>query len=200
MAEFSIPPVVIEYGGWWIDVDLKEDPATWAQRTAPQVLSRWGWRGARYKKQLTSVLEGAAEIARKAQDAIGVLLLYPELGNSIRALVRSVPFDLSGHDEDSAWTALLGALTPTEGDGLSARAPEITDISTPAGTCKRLRFEQQLGNENALGEQLAYMWVFPQYGAGVALTTMFRDLAEAGRWRPAIDDLAKSVTLDENAG
>jgi hypothetical protein len=29
---------------------------------------------------------------------------------------------------------------------------------------------------------------------------MFRDLAEAGRWRPALDDLAKCLTLDENAG
>lgn len=199
MAEFSVPPVVIEYGGWWIDVGLKEDPHNWARRTAPEVLARWGWRGARYKRQLTSMLEAAAGIARKTQDAIGVLLLYPELGKDFRAFVRSVPFDLSGLDEENAWKAMLGLLTPTEGDGLSARAPEITDISTPAGTCKRLRFEQPLREGNALGEQLAYMWVFPQYGAGVVLATMFNDLAEAGRWRPAVDELARSVTLDENA-
>jgi hypothetical protein len=134
MADFSIPPVVIDYGGWWIDVDLEEDPRTWAQRTAPQVLARWGWRGKPYKKRLTSQLDAAAQVSRKAQDAIGVLLLYPELGNDIRAFVRSVPVDLSGHDEDSAWKAMLGSLVPAEDSGILIGTHEVTDLDTPAET------------------------------------------------------------------
>ena len=200
MTDFSIPPLVIDYGGWWIDVNLDQDPHTWARHTAPKVLARWGKHGGRLEKQLTSLLDAAAQAAQKATDATGMFLLYPELGQDIRAFVRLVPVDLSGHDEDSSWTALLSWLTPADGDGLSAGPPEIIDIPTPAGACKRLRFQHPVGDGNEVGEQLAYMWAFPQYGSGAILTTMFGDLAEAGRWRPALDELAASATLDQSAG
>jgi hypothetical protein len=200
MTEFSIPPLVIDYGGWWIDVNLDEDPHTWAQQTAPKVLARWGKHGRRLEKQLTSLLDAAARASQKTRDATGVFLLYPELGKDIRAFVRLVPVDLSGHDEDSSWTALLASLTPVEGDGLSLDEPEIIDLPTPAGACKRLRFLQAGNDGNAVGEHLQYLWVFPQYGSGAVLATWFDDLAEAGRWRPALDELAASVTLDQSAG
>jgi len=50
--------------------------------------------------------------------------------------------------------------------------------------------------ERPVSEHLAYLWLFPDYGAGVILATAFSDLVQAGRWRPVLDDLATTgVTL-----
>jgi hypothetical protein len=198
MTEFSIPPLVIDYGGWWIDVNLREDPHIWAQHAAPEVLARWGKKAGHRRKELVKVLDAAAQAAREARDATAVLLLYPELGGEIRAFVRLVPVDLSGHDGDSAWKVMLDWLVPTQESGILIGSPEVTDLQTPAGACKRIRF-QKPRKDNEVGEHLTYAWVFPQCGAGAALATSFADLAEAERWRPALDDLAASASLDQSA-
>lgn len=200
MTEFSIPPLVIGYGSWWIDVDLREDPRTWAERTAPEILARWGEKGGRRRKHVAKVLAAAAQAARRGQDATAVFLLYPELDGEVRAFARLIPVDLSGHDEESAWKAMLESLVPVQGDATASGTEEITDIATPAGPCKRIRYQEPIAKDNpGIGEHLVYVWALAQYGAGVLLTTWFADLAEAGRWRSAIDELAASASLDETA-
>lgn len=53
---------------------------------------------------------------------------------------------------------------------------------------------------DAVGPALLIGWSeVGQYGSGVALATSFADLAEAGRWRSATDELAKSASLEECA-
>jgi hypothetical protein len=65
------------------------------------------------------------------------MLLYPALGEGIRAGALFFPVDMSGHDEASGWDALtswvLSAEQAAEAD------PEVTEIETPAGTCRRIR-------------------------------------------------------------
>jgi hypothetical protein len=34
MTEFALPPFVVPYGGWWIEVDMEGDLAPWARRSA----------------------------------------------------------------------------------------------------------------------------------------------------------------------
>jgi hypothetical protein len=74
-------------------------------------------------------------------------------------------------------------------------------METPAGTCRRIRFlEAQRDAGTPAVEHLLYLWMFPGYGAGMVMSTTFQSLAEAGQWRPAVDELATSARLDESAG
>jgi len=199
MTDFALPPFIVDYGGWWIDVDLHGDIQAWARHSAEDVLARWGVRNGRRATKLAAALAEAARSARKAQGANMALLLYPALGEGIRAGILFFPVDMSGHDEVSGWEAMLGNILPAATrDEVN---PEITGIETQAGSCRRIRFEQGLhGSGGPVIEQLAYLWVFPRYGAGVIMSTTFQSLAEAGRWRSAIDELAASARLDESAG
>lgn len=199
MTDFVLPPFVIDYGGWWIDVDLDGDLQAWAGQAARDVLARWGGHGRRRAAKLTAMLAEAGASARKAQGAILALLLYPVPGEGLRGGALLFPVDMSGHDEASGWQALLDDLLPP---ALREEVrPEITEIQTPAGTCRRVRFEQcPDGPGGPVVEQLAYLWVFPRYGAGVIMSITFQNLAEAGRWRPAVEDLAMAARLDETAG
>jgi len=200
MTDFTLPPFVVPFGGWWIDVDLDGDIRAWAQRSAEEVLARWGVRNGRRARKLAAMLEAAGVVARKNQQGANMaLLLYPALGEGIRAGVMFRPVDMSGHDEATGWEALISGLVPPE--RWAEVNPEETDIETPAGTCRRIRFlEAQRDPGNRVVEHLLYLWVFPGYGSGVVMSTAFQSLAEAGRWRSAVDELAKSATLDETAG
>jgi len=86
MTDFTLPPFVVDFGGWWIDVDLDGDLAAWARRSAEDVLARWGVRNRRRAGQLAAMLEAAGAATRERQQgAISAMLLYPALGEGIRA-------------------------------------------------------------------------------------------------------------------
>jgi hypothetical protein len=199
MTDFTLPPFTVDFGGWWIDVDLHGDIEAWARRSAEDVLARWGAQNRRRAAKLAAMLEQAAQITRRTQGANMALLLYPVLGEGIRAALLFFPIDVSGHDQESGWQAMLDdLLPPAVRDQVH---PEITEMATAAGPCRRVRFEQARPEPGGqVIEQLAYLWMFPQYGAGVIMSTTFQNLAEAGRWRPAIDELATSAKLDATAG
>lgn len=57
------------------------------------------------------------------------LLLYPLLGKGVRAIARFAPVDISGHDGEDAWSALLGGLLADEP---WEQAAEITEVATGA--------------------------------------------------------------------
>jgi hypothetical protein len=192
---FTLPPFVVDYDIRWISVDLHGDLGAWARKSARDVLARWGAEGGRREKNLARFLEEAGKIARREQHAILAYLLYPAIGEKIRAVVNVMPVDMRGHDEDSGWAAMLAWLLPPESTGIS---PEITDMPTRAGLCKRIRF--QLTDDRGSVEQLAYAWVYPQYGAAVVMSCTFTDFEEADQWRPVVDELAAAAELDEAAG
>jgi hypothetical protein len=197
MTEFTLPPLVVDYDGRWIDVDLHGDLGDWARRAAREVLARWDARGGRREKRLTALLEAAGQVARQAEDASMVFLLYPELGGSVQAMVRFCPVDLAGNDELHSWSGVVSELFPpdTWGDD----PPEATEIASPAGTCRRLRRRHVMREVGGVGEHLTYIWVFPQYGAGVIMAPSFANMEEADRWLPAIDKLAATAQLDESS-
>jgi hypothetical protein len=197
MTAFALPPLAVDYDAHWVEVELRGDLSDWAKRAAGEVLARSGNRSAgRAVRQIAAVLEGAASVARQAQDASMVLLLYPRLDQGVKAVARFCPVDLAGQEGAEAWAnmlAMVSADLPGQDDA------EITELATRAGTCRRVRqrVARAPDGESPVIEQLAYVWVFPAYGAGVILTTAFADLVEAGRWRPAFDKLAAAVELEQ---
>lgn len=193
MTGFTLPPLVVDHDERWLDVPLRGDLRPWAKATARDIAGRAGLKG-RDERKLTGILEGAGEIAQRATDASMGLLLFPDIREPIRAFVRFCPLDLAGTGSDEAWPAIRESLLPDEPWEEPA---EITEFTTRAGTCHRIRRTSVTGQGSvrAVGEQLAYVWVFPQYDAGVVMTTAFGNLEDAGRWRPALDELAGTAQL-----
>jgi hypothetical protein len=195
MSGFTLPPLVVDYDDRWLDVPLRGDARQWARTTARDIACRADLKG-RQERKLAGILEGAGEIAQRATDASMGLLLFPDIREPIRAFVRFCPVDLAGTDGDEAWPALRDWLLPDEPGEEPA---DITEIATRAGTCRRIRFRPVTseGSVRAVGEQVAYAWVFPRYDAGVIMTTAFPNIEDAGRWRPALDELAAAARLEE---
>ena len=196
VTAFALPPLVVDYDAHWVEVDLRGDAGQWAQRAAAEVLARSGEQARRTDaRQLAKLFAAAGSIARRAQDATISLLLYPGPEFGVQAIARFCPVDLSGQDGDDAWAGLESiAVVDLPGQ----EPPEITELDTAAGPCRRVRQLVADGDqpERPVSEHLAYLWLFPDYGAGVILVTAFSDLVRAGRWRPVLDDLATTgVTL-----
>lgn len=200
MTGFAPPPLSVVHDAQWVEVDLIGDLAAWARDTAAGILDRAGDRGPgpAAASRLTALLEGAGGLARGAGDAVIALLLFPTLADGIKAVVRFSLIDLAGRDEAGAWAELIPALARPDG---GAEPPEVTDVPSRAGTCRRIRqrYLRGEGRDRPVGEQVGYVWVLPGYGAGVAMTTGFTDLVEAGRWRAALDALAGGVELSPAA-
>jgi hypothetical protein len=205
MSEFSVPPLSVGYDSRWVHVPLSGDIGEWAQRATADYLAKNGG----HKKQVKALLEGAGEIVRRATDAVMALILMPVATEGIRAIVRFCPVDMSEADLSSVdlasvempavgedvWSAMIGDITP---DSPWEESPEITDMTTKAGPCRRVvhRVVEGEGTTRAITEHVVYAWVFPQYAAGAFMVTSFLNLAEAGRWRGALDELAAAVELE----
>jgi hypothetical protein len=194
MSEFALPSFVVDHDERWLDVPLRGDIQQWAKGTARDIAARTGLKG-RDERKLNGILQCAGEIAQRSQDASMGLLLFPDVWQPIRAFVRFCPVDLAGTDADQAWPKLRDSLLPAEPWEEPA---DITEITTKAGTCHRVQRKQLSGEGSvrAVGEQLAYAWVFPRCSAGIIMTTAFPNLEDAGRWRPALDELAATAQLE----
>lgn len=193
MSEFSLPPLAVGYDDRWVHVPLNGDLGEWARKATADYAAAHGGN----KRQIRALLEGAGQIARGATDAAMALILIPVAAEGIRAIVRFCPVDMSlvGQDDD-AWSALIGDLIP----GSPWEEPaEVTEMTTKAGPCRRIihRSVDGEGDTRAVIEHVAYAWLFPQYAAGILMLTSFINLAEAGRWRSALDELASAVKLKQ---
>lgn len=198
MTDFSLPPLVVDHDARWIPVDLTGNLHQWAVETARDMLTRspgrrGGSRRGRSQAALAALLETAGGMARQADDASIVLLLYPGHEDGVKAIVRFIPVDLAGRTGAEAWRELLASLP-------SGQPPEVTELATPAGPCRRARqpYLADDDGEPAAAEQLAYFWLLPQYGAAVVMSAAFADSLEAGRWRPALDALAATAALEQD--
>jgi hypothetical protein len=193
MTEFSLPPLAVGYDGRWVRVPLTGDLDEWAEQATADYAAAYGGD----KQQIRRLLAGAGEVARTAGDSVLALILLPVAAEGIRALARFCPIDMStvGADDDG-WSALLGDVIPDEP---WEEAAEVTELTTKAGPCRRVvsRYVEGDGNTRAIGENVAYGWVFPQYAAGFLMLTSFTSLSEARRWRSALDELAAAVELEQ---
>lgn len=163
MTEFTLPPFAVDHDERWLDVPLRGNSRQWAKNTARDIATRTGLKG-REERKLTGILQGAGEIAQRAQDASMGLLLFPDIWQPIRGLVRFCPVDLADMDRDEAWRVLHDGLV----SGASLTEPaEITEIATKAGTCRRIRLRLVTGDGNGSGveEHFAYVWILPLCGA-----------------------------------
>jgi hypothetical protein len=192
MSGFSLPPLAVRYDRRWVQVPLSGDLDQWAEQATADYAAAHGGD----KQQIGALLAGAGEIARGAGDSVLALILLPVADAGIRALARFCPIDLSAVAADDGWSALLGDLAP---DDPWEESAEVTELTTKAGPCRRVisRYVEGEGNTRAIGENVAYGWVFPQYGAGFLLLTSFTSLSEARRWRSALDELAAAVELEQ---
>lgn len=193
MSDFSLPALAVSYDRRWVPVPLSGDLREWAQNAAADYVAAHGGATPRIEE----LLEGAGEIAGRAGDAVLALALFPVADEGIRALVTFCPVDMSALGESAdGWPALIGDLTPSspwEEDAI------ISEMTTKAGPCRRITFRpvEGVGDVRIVAEHVAYAWLLPQYAAGIVMVTSFRNLAEAGRWRSALDELAATVEVVE---
>lgn len=201
MTEFRLPPLVVDFNQLWLQADVRGDSGDWAARAVAELLSRQRWAGYRTKdgeKRLTALMRQAAVIARKQAGGSASMgfILIPSPEEGVKGMAAFSPVDLAGRDAAGAWDDLLDQLAP-EVPGEDPR--DITLVETKAGECRRLRMRYAAGEgpERPVGEHIAYLWVFGDYGAAVMMTISFPSLLEAARWLPALDELAAGVWLQQ---
>jgi hypothetical protein len=196
-----MPPLAIRYDGRWVNAPLRGDLDEWASKATADYITAHGGD----KRQVRALLEGGCQIARRAEDAVMALLLMPVAAEGVRAIVRFCPVDMSVLADDvDGWSALIGDLTP---NSPWDEAAEVTELTTKAGPCRRVirktveseESGESEGGLRAVNEHIAYAWLFPQHSAGIVMLTSFINLAEAGMWRGALDELAASVELERAA-
>jgi hypothetical protein len=204
MTEFRLPPLVVDFNQLWLQADVRGDSGDWAERAVAELLSRQQWAGYRTRdgeKRLTALMRQAAVVARKQAGGSATMgfILIPGPEEGIKGMAAISPVDLAGRDAAEAWDDLLDQLAP-EVPGEDPR--DITPVETKAGECRRLRMRYAAGEgpERPVGEHIAYLWVFADYGAAVMMTISFPSLLEAGRWLPALDELAAGVWLQPGQG
>ena len=204
MTEFRLPPLVVDFNQLWLQADVRGDSGDWAERAVAELLSRQQWAGYRNRdgeRRLTALMRQAALIARKQAGGSATMgfILIPSPEEGIKGMAAFSPVDLAGRDVAEAWDDLLDQLAP-EVPGEDPR--DITRIETKAGECRRLRMRYAAGEgpERPVGEHIAYLWVFGDYGAAVMMTMSFASLLEAARWLPALDELAAGVWLQPGQG
>jgi len=204
MTEFRLPPLVADFSQLWLQADVRGDNADWAAQAAADLLSRPQWAAYRTvdgEQRLTALLRQAAVIARKQAGGSASMgfILFPSPEEGIKGMAAFSPVDLAGRDAAEAWDDLLDQLAP---DVPSDYPRDITAMETKAGECRRLRMRYAAGDgpERSIGEHVAYLWVFGEYGAAVMMTISFPSLLEAARWLPALDELAAGVWLQELPG
>ena len=198
-----MPPLVVDFNQLWLQADVRGADGNWASRSAADVLSRPQWAAHRTpdgEKRLTALLREAAVIARKqgASASLGFILI-PSPDDGIKGMAAFSPVDLAGRDTAEAWDNLLKQLAPElPGD----YPPDVTVLRTRAGECRRVRLRYAAGEgpERPVGEHVAYVWVFADYGAAVLMTMSFPGLLEAARWLPALDELAAGAWLQRHPG
>jgi hypothetical protein len=199
---FRVPPLVVDYNQLWIQAELRGagNGEEWASRSAAELVSRQHWakyRTRKGKKRVTAVLEQAAVISRKRQDASMGFILIPSATEGVKGMAAFCPADLAGYRGDEAWDELLKRLIAgLPGD----QTREITDMETKAGPCRRLQVRYARDPEQPPRELVAYVWIFDDYQAAIIMDISFVDLAQAARWLPALDDLARDVWLQGDGG
>jgi hypothetical protein len=201
MTEFRLPPLVVDFNQLWLQADVRGESGDWAERAVAELLSRQQWaafRTADGEKRLTALMRQAAVIARKQAGGSASMgfILIPSPEEGIKGMAAFSPVDLAGRDAAEAWDDLLDQLAP-EVPGEDPR--DITSLETKAGECRRLRmrYASGAGPERPVGEHVAYLWVFGDYGAAVMMTISFPSLLEAARWLRALDELAAGVWLQQ---
>jgi hypothetical protein len=195
-GEQVLPPLVLDYDGNWVEVDLSADVGAWAEAEAPRILARDGDRASkRDTRRLADQLAAAASLAGRVQDSMVTLLLCPPPARRILTIVRLVAVELEDEDVSGGVETARRIVAPA--DLPSVEPPEVIDFPTAAGLAARSR-SRVAGQppERHVSEWLNYAWVIPGYRYGALLTTAFTDLVVAGQWRPALDKLAADVSLE----
>ena len=177
----------------WVLADLDADPLEWARETvrhqAPDLPEQ-------RVHLLADVLVPALQAARSADDApLMLLFLIPEAG---QPSVCSVSVRVEGVDAASTLESLLeGLRLPQE---MLERSPLEEVIQTSSGAATHLvqRYRTPANPEfEMVQEHEAFVWLVStvQGDLAVYLSTSYLDLAEAGRYRPHLVDLASSLTV-----
>lgn len=195
-----MPPLVIDYDGQWLSVDLDAEVGGWAKKAAAELFARDGARpGRREAARIADQLSAAATLAARTDDSMVTLLLCPVPSRRVVAILRLVAVELDDEDVSGGTATGRQIVAP---EGLPSIEPvEVTELETPAGPAVRSRARVAGAEpERPISEWLNYVWVVPGFRYASLLTTAFVDLLEAGQWRTTIDALVAGVTLDPAAG
>lgn len=203
MAEFQLPPLVVDYNQLWIEADLRGEGGNWAWRSAAELLSRPHWaayRTAAGEKRLTRLMQQAAVIAREQGESASMgFILIPSPTEGFKGMAVFAPMDLVGRDAAEAWEDFSQQVASEFPGDFPL---DVTRLQTKAGECRRLRlrYVSGEGSERQVGEHITYFWIFEDYGAAIIMNMSFISLLESARWLPALDELAAGVWLQRYPG
>lgn len=189
----SAPPdIAFDYDTRFVEVDLRGDLDRWSRAAAETAWERTGQKaGRRELRRLAENLRVLAEHSLR-QNPMGALALVPEPWVGVTGMVQVIPVDLG----DEPFDQLLADLALPEEE--LARPAERGSVETAAGSATTL-LQHILRAGDAVTENLQFVWHFPAQRAAVVLGIAFNDLIEAARWRPAIYELARGISLGDTA-
>jgi hypothetical protein len=196
----------LDFGPVWAEADLEADP-----RTAAQALVVERWAAQRLPIDAERAQRVAGELARtllvlrsENPPPALALLLYPKADES---LVTVATLRAQGFGE------LLKPADVVEELRLPAEfgaTVEEEELQTSGGTAVRLVQRHRPDGAEADQEHVVYLWLLDDDAAEdtgdepstvvITLSSAFEDVAEAGRWRPALDELARGLTLGAEPG
>jgi hypothetical protein len=189
----------LDFGPVWAEADLEADP-----RAAARDLVLQRWQEQRLPIDAGRAQRVAGELARtllvlrsENPPPALALLLYPKADES---LVTVATLRAQGFGEILTRQDVVEELRlPPE----LAATTEETGIDTAGGPAVRLVQRHRPGGTGPEQEHVVYLWLLddedPEAGVPgsvvITLSTAFEDADEAGRWRPALDDLARGLAL-----
>lgn len=185
----------LDPGRHWVQVDLTAPPGEWAADTVRQ---RWEAQGRDLDPHRAEMVTASVARIVGALDAAALdaaLLLHPAADGPVLTVLGL-----------RAYPAPPGRTLDALGEELSVpeemleRPRECSDVQTPAGSAVRLvqRYREPCSSGvEEVREHVAYGWLVAgrdQINIVVASTT-FIDLVAAGTWIGALDELARSATV-----
>ena len=180
----------LDYDDRWVVVDL-DHVDEWASAAA-----RERWSGGQPEPGQVEVLSaGLAHVGDSLaeSEAAMAFLLVPEPAAGIVAAVAVRAFPAEGMSLDDVTGEVLAPPEAQLGE------PDVSRVATPAGEALRVvqRYAEPVDpRTERVVEQVLYAWVLGGHDLVVTATTAFGDPGVAEQWRPAVDELARTFTVE----
>lgn len=189
----------LDFDPVWAEADLETEPLAAARAL---VLERWAAQrrpiDAERAQRIAGELARVLTVLRTENPPPALaLLLYPVADESLVALAT---LRAQGFDEPVKLGDVLAELRLPA--GLRPGPAQEEELETAGGPAVRLVQRHRSPGTGAEQEHVVYVWLLDDAGPDgdpgsvvITLSTAFDEPAEAGRWRPALDELARGLAL-----
>ena len=185
----------LDYDDQWVEVDLDADPATWARELVEQ---RWAEEGLPADPGGVDVMVSAvSQLVGGLRDVNAgmAFLLYPAADGPLVTVVTVRAFDL---EPGLTVDGLVAELSFPE--QMLEEPTRRSTVDTASGRALRLvqRYREPVSpGVEQVREHIVFAWLFEPEEAVVTLSTTFVDLAAADTWQPVVEELARSLVMQQ---